>query len=395
MKSKSSKISEFFENLWYHYKWLILIILVLGTLIVVSVVQMVEKGDPDLHILFIGQNYITDEGRKETEKTLNNLFEDYNGDGKLKMDLVELTVTTVPGESYDYTYQKDSLARFEAEIRTGKSTIYIVEDSFYAKIRELNIASPLATVFGEDKVPDYAYDEFSFRLKDLDVAEESGFCRFPRESFVCIRHSPQNDEYDYARTMEDYQNNLNFFKKFTTYRSPWVMNRINVGVLHADETALTNLSIYKLDDGIYSTWKEYEKSTVASVDYKSIKLKKSQNESAIESYCSEIKKEVESGKYGIVFIDSVYYDAVAESGVFAHIDEVFETGSELTGILDYGVEYDELAIRAISGFSYMNGANKDEHSMVVCLVSQKYFPSEKEYNSLKEYYKFLLEYSAK
>jgi hypothetical protein len=395
MKAKSSKISEFFENLWYHYKWLILIILVLGTVIVVSVVQMVEKGDPDLHILFIGQNYITDEGRKDTEKSLNNLFDDYNGDGELKMDLVELTVTTIPGESYDYTYQKDSLTRFEAEIRTGKSTIYIVEDSFYAKIRELNIASPLTTVFGEGNVPDYAYDEYSFRLRDLDIAEESGFCRFPRESFVCIRHSPENDEYDYARTKEEYEYNLDFFKKFTTYSSPWVMDRTDVGVLHADETALTNLSINKLDDAVYSTWKEYEKSTVASVDYKSIKLKKSQNGSAIESFCSEIKKEVETGKYGIVFIDSVYYNTLEESGIFTHIDEVFTTGSSLTGILDYGVEYDELAIKSKTGFSYMNGANKEEHSMVVCLVTEKYFSSEKEYNRYKEYYKFLMEYGIK
>ena len=163
---ENSKISDFFENVWYHYKWLILIVLVLASVIIVSVTQILQKGDPDIHVLFIGQNYITAEGRNEAEESLNKVSSDYNGDGKLSMDLVELTVTTIPGQSYDYVYQQDALTRFETEIRAGMSTVFIVEESFYDKITKLGLAAPLSVVFGEGKVPENAFDEFSFRLRE-------------------------------------------------------------------------------------------------------------------------------------------------------------------------------------------------------------------------------------
>ncbi len=387
------KIGEFFENLWYHYKWLILIILTLGSLMIVGIAQIIEKGDPDVHILFIGQNYITAEGRKEAEKSLSNIISDYNGDGKVSMDLVELTVTTIPGQSYDYVYQQDAMTRFETEIRAGMSTVFIVEESFYDKITKLGLAAPLSVVFGEGKVPDNAFDEYSFRLRDLDIAEEAGFCRFPRESYVCIRHSPENDEINYSRTMEDYEHNLDFFKKAVEYRSAFVMERPTVGILHADETVLTNLSIDRLDDGVYYTWKEFEKTSVASVKYGSVKLEKDPSSHDMAEYANKITEEIKSGKYAIVFIDTAYLDAVASEGVLASTDDIFSsTTLEANNILDYGVYYDSLEIKAISGFCYMNGIETKEHTLVASLVNPEYFSSEKEYNRYKAYYKHLCEF---
>ncbi len=387
------KIGEFFENLWYHYKWLILIVLTLGTLMVLGVVQIIEKGDPDVHVLFIGQNYITAEGRKETEKSLSKIISDYNGDGKVSMDLVELTVTTIPGQSYDYVYQQDAMTRFETEIRAGKSTVFIVEESFYDKITKLGLAAPLSVVFGEGKVPENAYDEYSFRLRDLDIAEEDGFCRFPRESYVCIRHSPENDEINYSRTMEDYNNNLDFFKKAVEYRSAFVMDRPTVGILHADEASLTNLSVNRLDDGVYYTWKEFEKTSVASVLYESVKLEKNPSNFDMESYANQIAEEIKSGKYAIVFIDTAYLDAVASTGVLASTDDIFtSTSLEINSILEYGVYYDALEIKSISGFCFMNGSETKAHTLAVCLADSEFFSSEKEYSRYKAFYKHLCEF---
>ncbi len=388
-----SKIGEFFENIWYHYKWLILIVLTLGSLMIIGIAQMIGKGDPDVHILFIGQNYITAEGRKEAEKSLSKVIPDYNGDGKVSMDLVELTVTTIPGQSYDYVYQQDAMTRFETEIRAGMSTVFIVEESFYDKITKLGLAAPLSVVFGEGKVPKNAFDEFSFRLRDLDIAEEAGFSRFPRESYVCIRHSPENDEINYSRTMEDYEHNLDFFKKAVEYRSAFVMDRPTIGILHADEASLTNLSIDRLDDGVYYTWKEFEKTSVASVVYGSVKLEKNPSNYDMEEYANKIAEEIKSGKYGIVFIDTAYLDAVKTKGVLSSTDDVFaSTSLESNNILPYGVYYDALEIKDISGFCYMNGSETEKHTLAVSLVSPEFFSSEEEYERCKAYYKHLCEF---
>ncbi len=387
------KIGEFFENLWYHYKWLILIIFVLGSLVIVATIQMVEKGDPDIHVMFIGQNFITAEGREEAEKTLGKIFNDCNGDGEVTMDLVELTVTTIPGQSYDYVYQQDALTRFETEIRAGMSTVFIVEESFYEKIKDNGLAAPLETVFGKNNVPENAFDEYSFRLRDLDVAEEAGFSRFPRESYVCIRHSPENDEINYSRTMEDYKNNLEFFKKFTTYKSAFIMDRPTVGILHANESILTHLSVHRLDDGVYYTWKEMDKTSVASVNYGSVQLKKTDDGFPMETYTAQIQEEIKSGKYGIVFIDTAYLDEISGLGLLSKTEDVFkETTLKKEAITDYGVYFDALEIKNISGFYYMNGTETAERSLAVALVAPEYFSSDKEYEKCKTYYKYLCEF---
>ncbi len=392
MKSVIKRIGEFFENLWYHYKWLILIIFVVGTLCVVAIVQIIQKGDPDVHVMFIGQNYITADGRTELENTINRLIDDYNGDGRVSLDLVELTVTTVPGESYDYKYQQDALTRFETELRAGMSTVFIVEDSFYKKIIDLGLAAPLTTIFGEGNVPEYANDEYSFRLCDLDIAEEAGFNRFPRESIVCIRHSPENDEINYARTEEDYENNLDFFKKITTYKSDLIFSRPEVGILHADEIALTTLSVYRLDDGVYYTYKEFESTSVASVNYASVQLKKDGNGMPMDSYVNQIEEKLKSGEYGIIFIDTAYLNAVSDRGLISKTSELFPSGINNKGIIDYGVYYNTLEISAISGFCYMNGSTTEENTLVMALASRECFESDEEYDKYKEYYKHLVEF---
>lgn len=390
---ENSKISDFFENVWYHYKWLILIVLVLASVIIVSVTQILQKGDPDIHVLFIGQNYITAEGRNEAEESLNKVSSDYNGDGKLSMDLVELTVTTIPGQSYDYVYQQDALTRFETEIRAGMSTIFIVEESFYEKIKTAGLAAPLSVVFGEGNVPENSFDEYSFRLRDLDIAEEAGFSRFPRESYVCIRHSPENDEINYSRTMEDYENNLDFFKKFVTYKSAFVMDRPVVGILHANESSLTHLSVYELDNGVYHTWKGFEPTSVASVRYGSVKLKKTPNGYAEDSYTAEIEKEIKSGKYGILFIDTAYLEDVAALGLLTHTDNVdFNLSLNSDDIHDYAVYYDALDIKSVSGFCYLNGTETQEKTLAVALIAPEYFSSTEEYERCKEYYSYLCQF---
>lgn len=390
---ENSKISDFFENVWYHYKWLILIVLVLASVIIVSVTQILQKGDPDIHVLFIGQNYITAEGRNEAEESLNKVSTDYNGDGKLSMDLVELTVTTIPGQSYDYVYQQDALTRFETEIRAGMSTIFIVEESFYEKIKTAGLAAPLSVVFGEGNVPENSFDEYSFRLRDLDIAEEAGFSRFPRESYVCIRHSPENDEINYSRTMEDYENNLDFFKKFVTYKSAFVMDRPTVGILHANESTLTHLSVYELDNGVYHTWKGFEKTSVASVIYGSVKLKKTPNGYAEDFYTAEIEKEIKSGKYGILFIDTAYLEDVAALGLLTHTDNVdFNLALNSDDIHDYAVYYDALDIKSVSGFCYLNGSETKEKTLAMALIAPEYFSSPEEYERCKEYYSYLCQF---
>jgi hypothetical protein len=171
------------------------------------------------------------------------------------------------------------------------------------------------------------------------------------------------------------------------------MERPTVGILHANESILTHLSVYRLDDGVYYTWKEMDKTSVASVNYGSVKLKKTADGLPMESYTAQIAEEIKSGKYGIVFIDTAYLDEISSLGLLTKTDDVFkETSLKDEAITDYGVYFDTLEIKNISGFFYMNGTETTERSLSVALVAPEYFSSEKEYEKYKAYYKYLCEF---
>lgn len=88
------------ENVWYHYKWHILISLFIIVTLVICITQCVKNSanDPDIHIVYVGDRQIAkpndraggDTPFSDLEAALSDLASDYNGDGEKIVDLETL-----------------------------------------------------------------------------------------------------------------------------------------------------------------------------------------------------------------------------------------------------------------------------------------------------------------
>ena len=54
-----SKFAKWFDNYWYHYKWITIGAVFLIVVIIVSIVQSVEKKKEDITLVYAGPEYIT------------------------------------------------------------------------------------------------------------------------------------------------------------------------------------------------------------------------------------------------------------------------------------------------------------------------------------------------
>ena len=69
-----SKIGKFFDNLWYHYKWHIIIIGFFVTVFTICFVQCTTTERPDILITYAGGYHLNGEEKHEIDKLLTSLM---------------------------------------------------------------------------------------------------------------------------------------------------------------------------------------------------------------------------------------------------------------------------------------------------------------------------------
>lgn len=82
---------SFFGNLWYQYKWGIIIGAVLLAIAIIFIVSMVNKPKPDMYLSYAGPLYMDNETRAAVEYTFNSMMEDYNGNGEKLLNFSAIT----------------------------------------------------------------------------------------------------------------------------------------------------------------------------------------------------------------------------------------------------------------------------------------------------------------
>lgn len=228
-KKERLSFSEWCENMWYHYKWLIVFLGLMLLFVVISVVQLVKQKDPDVNMLFVGPWYLSVANIDELETTVQGFSRDYNDDGKLRIDTLDLTIQKllVDGDSavsgdetlINHDERNETLQRFQVEIRTGDAVIYFLDREFFDICVEEKILAPIDSIIDDAYMPETVINGYGIPLSALDVYQCPGISRMPEDTVLCIRRSPENDEITYGRTMETWDGNRQTFVNMVKYRS--------------------------------------------------------------------------------------------------------------------------------------------------------------------------------
>lgn len=222
MKTKEKlSFREWCGNIWYYYKWLIILGGIVVLFLIIAFVQMLTSNEPDVTLLYTGKSTVTVKGSEELKNTVDGMIEDYNKDGTKTIDFLELTAHSA--ETSGVVFNADTnatvLRRFQSEIASGDSVIYLMEQYYYNKLLELDILAKLSDVLYEKDIPEQAIDEYGVYIKDLEIYNAPGFNMFPPDTILCIRRSPEKDDIKYGRSVEVYTANKLCFQKIINYKS--------------------------------------------------------------------------------------------------------------------------------------------------------------------------------
>lgn len=136
-------------NFWFHYKTTFLLSVFLCIVMIISVSQCVSRPVYDLKVLLYTENYYTDAQINVFKNYINQFCEDFNGDGKTVVQIINCSYTTK--KAYDSEYVSALAAKMQATIaEEGDVLLFIVDRE---KKTHLNSISDKYTSFFVDETP--------------------------------------------------------------------------------------------------------------------------------------------------------------------------------------------------------------------------------------------------
>ena len=153
MTDKNEKsLVKFFENIWYHYKWTIIIGAAALVMLIAGLAQLASKKQPDVFIYHVSKSGITANSIDKLTDSLSAFAVDYNGDGIVNVDYKEEIY--VPGVISTAQGQLSVTDSFNLELFAGECVIYIMDEENERDMRRrygLNKVRKLMTEVGEDR----------------------------------------------------------------------------------------------------------------------------------------------------------------------------------------------------------------------------------------------------
>lgn len=215
----TSSLRSRLSNFWYFYKWQTILFTIIIIGVIAALTQMSGNTEPDVAVMYVGPSYLTVKNKEDMAVAAQSYMTDYNGDGEKSFHLLDISVVALSDGVNVYTYQANAEAqrRFTTEVTAGDSLIYILEESFYRKLIELNAIAKLSDVLDADMIPEGS-EEYGVQLKELDFFKQSVFSAFPGDAYICIRSAPKEGGLNYGRSAEYWDSNKVFFRSVFAYR---------------------------------------------------------------------------------------------------------------------------------------------------------------------------------
>lgn len=203
---QSGSILSRLENFWYHYKWHSIVAVILIFAIVVCSLQMCEKEDYDLGILYAG-SYVIDRSSDSNDvseyttflSSLKRVVEDCNEDGESTVTLSSLFVLSEEeiekiesqsGYEVNYTLMEndkqiliDSMSHSEYYVCFVSVGVY----EEYCKTADgQSFFLPLGSYLPEGHSLKL-YSDNAVYLSSSTFYDLPGICNLPEDTLICLR----------------------------------------------------------------------------------------------------------------------------------------------------------------------------------------------------------------
>ncbi|MBO5313581.1 MAG: hypothetical protein J6B29_06400 [Clostridia bacterium] len=198
------KKGSFFQNLWYQYKWGIIIGAILLAIAIIFIVQMANKPRYDMYLSYTGPMNVDIEIRDALEYSFVELMQDYNEDGEKTLNFASIIFQNEeqrkgdPNEVYkkygalmdDYG-NSEALQNFHNQRLSGIVVMYLMDQTLYEeyaasfmKIEDVLGYRPDSSVMAGDNAIYLKKTEFYKHM----INTEGGYAlrNLPGDTVICI-----------------------------------------------------------------------------------------------------------------------------------------------------------------------------------------------------------------
>ena len=231
------KIFKWLDNFWYHYKWVTLVTAFFTVTLSIIIIQMITKTNPDSNSLYGGPAVLTANQTKEIENAFNALLpEDFNGDGEKITSLQAITLMTkeqiakaeaeAAENSSVFVYNPQSLENnktsFSTQLFSGEYVICLIDPEQYKNAYKAGGFAPLSELFGENNIPEYAYDDCALLLSETNFSKFfTAMSVFPDDTLICVRKmSSVSAIKGKSKAEREYNNQLRLFYSIIALTPP-------------------------------------------------------------------------------------------------------------------------------------------------------------------------------
>ena len=129
MKDLNRFSKEWWQNLWFYYKWHFLVAILTTIAIVYTIVDFATRVNPDIFILFAGDYILTEEDSAILKERVESTITDVNGDGKIVAQFIEIPLK-LDSERVDETTAASNL-QMQNQFITGEQHILVLDRELY------------------------------------------------------------------------------------------------------------------------------------------------------------------------------------------------------------------------------------------------------------------------
>lgn len=201
----SNGLKKTIENCWYHYKWPILIILLLAIFIFGFIYSILNKPVYDASLSIISKTdyfYAHD----DMSQVFSQYLTDYSNDGKINLNLQTFFIDPLGNNNINPSVLMANSAKLMGTINTASSFLYILDEESY------NFLVKQGVVFLDiSDITNNKYSGQKYYLNDTNIIKNNNLS-FLSDKFFCILDLNSYDTYSNdIKKIELFDNETNFF----------------------------------------------------------------------------------------------------------------------------------------------------------------------------------------
>lgn len=197
---KVKGLRPWLDNFWYHHKWGTIGVIFALIVAAICITQMCQKDEIDMYVLYGGPESFYD---GELQKNVTDAFsavlsEDFNGDGEIKVGLVnnfimskeEILLDEEKRGDEDYYIDPGLMANnkknFENLIMAGEYSFCLVSPYMFEFLKDAGGFVLISEIF--DELPDGVYEDYGILLSETDFGRYyPGVKDLPKDTIMCVR----------------------------------------------------------------------------------------------------------------------------------------------------------------------------------------------------------------